>query len=96
MAQRRAGAFGVAAAQLVSGRYLLQLALDMALAQTAPIGFGHVYAPQDYFDGWVAVTEPQGFSDAELDALEAKLTRHGPRALIEGGWFRHNQPVVAN
>ncbi|MOA64729.1 hypothetical protein D3C78_1908740 [compost metagenome] len=68
----------------------------MALAQTAPIGFGHVYAPQDYFDGWVAVTEPQGFSPAELDALEAKLTRHGPRALIEGGWFRHNQPVVAN
>ena len=74
----------------------LQLALDMALAQTAPIGFGHVYAPQDYFDGWVAVTDPQGFSPAELAALEAKLTRHGPRALIEGGWFRHNQPVVAN
>ena len=74
----------------------LQLALDMALAQTAPIGFGHVYAPQDYFDGWVAVTAPEGFTPAELDALEAKLTRHGPRALIEGGWFLHNQPVVEN
>jgi uncharacterized membrane protein len=72
----------------------LQVALDMALAQTAPIGFGHVYAPQDYFDGWVAVTNPQGFSAAELDALEAKLTRHGSRKLIEGGWFRHDQPAT--
>lgn len=74
----------------------LQLLLDMALAQTAPIGFGHVYAPQDYFDGWVAVTNPQHVSAAELDALERKLTRHGARDQLGGGWFRHNQPGTAN
>lgn len=66
----------------------LQVALDMALAQTTPIGFGHVYAPQDYFDGWVAVTDPQGFTPTELEALRAKLIRHGPRPLLDGGWFR--------
>lgn len=70
----------------------LQVALDMALAQTAPIGFGHVYAPQDYFDGWVAVTAPPGWTDETLAALRAKITRHGDRHVIEGGWFRENQP----
>ena len=70
----------------------LQLALDMALAQTAPIGFGHVYAPQDYFDAWVEVTAPSGWNDADLARLRQKLTRHGDRSLIEGGWFRYNQP----
>lgn len=66
----------------------LQLALDMALAQTAPIGFGHVYAPQDYFDGWVAVTDPPGWTAQNLAALKARLTRHGDRSLIGAGWFR--------
>ncbi|WP_245622359.1 alpha/beta hydrolase [Devosia epidermidihirudinis] len=71
----------------------LQVALDMALAQTAPIGFGHVYAPQDYFDGWVAVTEAPGWSQAELDAMRTKLTRHGDVSVIGGGWFRSSLPV---
>ncbi|HTN63658.1 MAG TPA: alpha/beta-hydrolase family protein, partial [Devosia sp.] len=66
----------------------LQLALDMALAQTAPIGFGHVYAPEDYFDAWVQVTAPKGWAPADLAALRLQLSRHGERALIEGGWFR--------
>jgi len=66
----------------------LQVALDMALAQTAPIGFGHNYAPQDYFDAWVAVTDPPGWSAGALEALREKLTRHGDRHLLDGGWFR--------
>lgn len=66
----------------------LQLALDMALAQNAAIGFGHVYAPQDYLDAWVAVTAPEGWSAAELDALRDKLTRHGGSEQLRGGWFR--------
>jgi uncharacterized membrane protein len=66
----------------------LQLALDMALAQTAPIGFGHVYAPQDYFDAWVQITGNEGLDAQALAALRQKLTRHGERQRIEGGWFR--------
>jgi uncharacterized membrane protein len=66
----------------------LQLALDMALAQTTPTGFGHVYAPQDYLDGWIAVTGSEDWSAAELDNLRTRLTRHGDRTHIEGGWFR--------
>lgn len=66
----------------------LQLALDMALAQTASIGFGHVYAPQDYFEGWVAVTGAGDLSAAEIAALRQKLSRRGERELLGGGWFR--------
>lgn len=66
----------------------LQLLLDMALAQTAPIGFGHVYAPQDYFDAWLQVTQPAGWTQPGLDALRQRLARHGERSRIEGGWFR--------
>lgn len=66
----------------------LQVALDMALAQTAPIGFGHVYAPQDYFDGWVAVTDPPGWTDEGLAELRQRLSRSGDRAQLLGGWFR--------
>lgn len=69
----------------------LQLALDLALAQTASIGFGHVYAPQDFFEGWVAVTGSGGASASELAALKDKLSRHGGRELLGGGWFRTAQ-----
>jgi uncharacterized membrane protein len=66
----------------------LQVLADMALAQTSPIGFGHVYAPQHYFDGWVTLTEPEGWTPEALATLRARLSRSGPRQLIEGGWFR--------
>jgi uncharacterized membrane protein len=37
---------------------MLQLLFDMMIATTSPMGYGHVYAPQHYIDGWVAVTAP--------------------------------------
>lgn len=70
----------------------LQLLLDMALAQTAPIGFGHVYAPQDYFDAWLQVTQPPGWTRPGLDSLRQRLARHGERGLIDEGWFRSDAP----
>ncbi len=47
---------------------MLQLAADMMVG-TAPSGFGHQYHPADYIDAWVALTEPAGWSDAELQRL---------------------------
>ncbi|SEP59548.1 Uncharacterized membrane protein [Devosia sp. YR412] len=66
----------------------LQLLLDMALAQTSPIGFGHVYAPQDYFDAWVQITGSDGLSETDISTLRQRLSRHGELQVIEGGWFR--------
>src|SRR5690606_6446310 len=65
-----------------------QLLLDMAVALTSPIGFGHVYAPTDYLDAWTVLTDPTGWTEQDLGQLREKLTRHGERALIDPGWFR--------
>lgn len=52
---------------------VLQLGLDVMTATTTPFGHGHVYAPEHYIDGWVAVIEPQGWSDADIQRLKDKL-----------------------
>jgi len=49
----------------------LQLGLDMALATTAPMGYGHVYAPEHHIEPWLEVTQPQGWSGEALDRLRA-------------------------
>ncbi len=56
---------------------LLQLGLDMALATTTPIGFGHVYASEHYIDAWVDLTEPAWAEDdiARLKAYFAERPR---------------------
>jgi len=51
---------------------MLQLAIDMAVANGTPMGYGHVYAPEHYVDAWVAVTDARHWSP---DAL-AKLKDH--------------------
>ncbi|KKB10177.1 membrane protein [Devosia chinhatensis] len=51
----------------------LQLALDTALSQTAPVGYGHVYSPRDYIDAWYEVTQPPGWTRAQRDALKAAI-----------------------
>lgn len=48
----------------------LQLTLDVAAATTAPMGYGHVYAPEHYIDAWMEVTTPQGWSEDELQQLK--------------------------
>jgi uncharacterized membrane protein len=37
---------------------MLQLLFDMMTATESPIGFGHVYAADDYIDCWIAMTAP--------------------------------------
>jgi len=51
----------------------LQLALDMAVATTTPIGHGHVYAPEHYIDAWITVTDVRDWSDDALAALKSYL-----------------------
>lgn len=51
----------------------LQLTLDMAMATTAPMGLGHVYAGEHYIDPWIAVTDVQDWSDADIVRLKEKF-----------------------
>jgi uncharacterized membrane protein len=53
---------------------MLQLAVDM-IAGTAPPGFGHEYAPDDYIDAWLSLTEPAGWSPEEITRLKDRFAR---------------------
>jgi|TARA_A100001391_G_scaffold135519_1_gene94232 uncharacterized membrane protein len=66
----------------------LQVTFDLLISQASPVGYGHVYAPQHYLKAWIEVTEPDGWTEPELDALTERLTRTGTYRDIVGGWFR--------
>jgi uncharacterized membrane protein len=55
---------------------LVQQICDMMTATTTPRGVGHVYAAAHYLDGWIAVTEPQGWSEESLGRLREWLNAH--------------------
>jgi len=52
----------------------LQVVFDMVDADALGAGIGHRYAAADYLDAWMAVTEPQGWSEAEIARLKARLS----------------------
>jgi uncharacterized membrane protein len=54
---------------------MLQLALDMAMATTTPIGYGHVYAPEHYINAWIAVTDVRDWSPQEIARLKEHLAK---------------------
>jgi uncharacterized membrane protein len=53
----------------------LQLALDMLMATTAPIGYGHVYAPAHYIEAWIEVTDVRGWPKEEIARLAQHLSK---------------------
>jgi uncharacterized membrane protein len=54
---------------------LLQLTLDMLMATTAPIGYGHVYAPPHYIDAWIEVTDVRDWSPEAITRLKQHLSK---------------------
>ena len=54
----------------------VQQICDMMTATTTPRGVGHVYAAAHYLDGWIAVTEPQGWNEDGLARLREWLNAH--------------------
>ena len=57
---------------------MLQLAIDLMLATTTPIGHGHVYAPQHYIDAWVEVTNVN-WSQTDIDRLKEHFIAKLPK-----------------
>lgn len=50
---------------------MFQLALDMATATNVPKGFGHLFAAEHYIDAWEALTDPEGWTEADGERLKA-------------------------
>ena len=55
---------------------MLQLSADMAVANTAPPGFGHNFAAMHYASAWLALMEPEGWSPPDIQRLNELLRRH--------------------
>jgi uncharacterized membrane protein len=53
---------------------MLQLALDMLVANTTPMGYGHVFAPAHYVDAWLTLTGVTGWSPEQIARLKEHLT----------------------
>ncbi len=51
----------------------LQLAVDIAAAETAPVGHGHSFATEHYMQSWYALIEPPGWDAARLAALKRRI-----------------------
>lgn len=56
-----------------------QLAMDMALSQTATAGQGHIYSTADYLYAWVALIDPPGWDAESLTALNHALPANPAR-----------------
>lgn len=50
---------------------MLQVAADTQAGDITPTGHGHNYAPEDYIDAWLPLTEPAGWTDADIRRLKA-------------------------
>ncbi len=50
----------------------LQLVADMVVSTNTPLGHGHQYAPDDYIDAWIAVTEPE-VTPEDLERLKREF-----------------------
>jgi uncharacterized membrane protein len=62
---------------------MLQLALDMAVATTTPIGYGHVYAPEHYVNAWIEVLGIEGWTPDDIARLKRHLATEEKAALLE-------------
>ncbi|GAB5510823.1 MAG: alpha/beta-hydrolase family protein [Hyphomicrobiales bacterium] len=49
----------------------LQVAFDIPMATSPPSGFGHSYHARDYIEGWVEVMQPEGWTLADTERLQA-------------------------
>ncbi|MEQ8837392.1 MAG: alpha/beta-hydrolase family protein, partial [Lacipirellulaceae bacterium] len=52
----------------------LQVACDLPMATSVPIGYGHNYSPSEYLDAWIAITNPKDWDDADSVRLKQLLT----------------------
>ncbi len=50
---------------------LLQLGIDIVLGADAPMGHGHVYAPEHYIDPWIEVTQRPTWTPDDIARLKA-------------------------
>ena len=56
----------------------LQIAFDLPMATSVPIGFGHNYSPSSYIDAWIAVTQPEKWTSKDTERLKERFATPTP------------------
>jgi len=51
----------------------LQVACDLPMATTVPLGYGHNYSPSSYIDAWLAVTQPEDWTPRKTIRLKSQF-----------------------
>ena len=54
----------------------LQLAFDLPMATSVPIGYGHNYHPESYLDAWIEVTSPPNWTTDDTRRLKELLFKN--------------------
>jgi len=54
-----------------------QVALDLPAAGSVPVGHGHMYSPQSNTEAWAAMTQPDGWTEADTARLVAQMQTDG-------------------
>ena len=58
-----------------------QIAFDIPMATSVPLGYGHNFAPTDYIDAWIEVTQPKNWNTADTENLKAHFIGFNPQPL---------------
>jgi uncharacterized membrane protein len=57
----------------------LQIAFDIPMATSVPLGYGHNFAPAEYIDAWIEVTRPDNWSSSDTQKVKAHFMDFNPR-----------------
>lgn len=58
----------------------LQIAFDLPMATSVPMGYGHNYAPAHYINAWLAVTAPERWNPADTPRLKELFADRVPES----------------
>ncbi|WP_458775120.1 alpha/beta hydrolase [Desulforhopalus sp. 52FAK] len=56
----------------------LQVAFDVPMATSVPLGYGHNFAPAAYIDAWIEVTQPEDWDEADTKRLKEHFVDFNP------------------
>jgi uncharacterized membrane protein len=56
-----------------------QIAFDIPMATSVPLGYGHKFSPADYIDAWIEVTQPNNWSDSDAAKVKAHFVGFDPK-----------------
>lgn len=56
----------------------LQIAFDIPMATNVPLGYGHNFAPDNYIDAWIEVTQPEHWGDSDTEKVKEHFIGFNP------------------